>query len=149
MRSAKALLICYLFHASPHLLRIGGVVQRGFFGDAALAVESEDGLIHGDHTLPRSGGNGVVDLVALVVPDEAADGAVHVHDLESGDQVPVHIGQQLLGDHGAQHIGQLEADLGLLGAGEGVHNAVDGIHRAHGVQGGDEGVAGFGKFLKT
>ena len=61
-----------------------------------------------------------------------------MHDLIGRHQPPVHIRQQPLGHHRAQHHAQLYPDLGLLGAGKRVDDAVNGIHRAVGVEGGNE-----------
>ena len=80
--------------------------------------------------------------MALAVPDQALDAAVGAHHLEGGRQPSPLPHYQLLGHHCAQHHAQLDTHLGLLLAGERVDDAVDGVHRPFGVEGGDEQVAG-------
>ena len=75
------------------------------------------------------------------VPDQGAHGVVQVHDLKGRHQAAAGGVQQLLADDGLEDLGQLDADLLLLGGGEDVDDAVDGVHRPHGVEGGDHQVA--------
>ena len=69
------------------------------------------------HAVAAAGGNGVADLIASCSSRIMLRMARrHVHDLEGGHQLPVHAGQQLLGDHRLQHRAELDADLRLLRA---------------------------------
>ena len=121
-----------------------GVAQGGLLGNEPLLIQGQDGVVHRQHALGPAGDDGVFNLVVLLLPDHAPDGAVDVHQLKSGDDIAGFIRDHLLGHHGAQHISQLEPDLGLVGAGEAVDHAVDGIDSAFGMHGGDDGVAGLG-----
>ncbi len=110
--------------------------------DLAVAQKAGQFSVHGKH-VRAAAEDGVVDLVGLALADQVLDGGVHAHDLEYGME-PALIGQdQALGDHGAEHHGQLGADLVLLVGREGVDHTVDGLGGAQGVQGGQEQVAGF------
>ena len=77
------------------------------------------------------------------LPDQAAHGAVCMHDLKGRDPPAPLILHQLLGYHRPQHHGKLYPYLRLLLAGKGVNDAVDGIGRSVGVQRGDHRVSGF------
>lgn len=99
------------------LVRIHSAVERGLRGDAPRLVKPEDGFIHGDHALCRGGLDDRIDLMDAAVPDHGAHGIVQMHDLKGRDQPAVHSGQQLLADDRLQHLGQLDADLLLLGGG--------------------------------
>ena len=126
------------------LVRVVGVIKSCFQGNVPSTVQGQDGLVHGNHTLAAAGIQGVVDLMGFSVPDETADGGVHVHDLVGGHQTAVFVRQQLLRHHGAEHHGQLDPLLGLLGAGEGVDDAVDGVGGPLGVQGSPHHMARLG-----
>ena len=82
-----------------HLFRLTGIVQGCLPGDLSFPAKCSNGLIHGDHTLPAAGSDGIVDLVVLIVPDHAADRARHVHDLAGGDHTALRIRQHLLRAH--------------------------------------------------
>ena len=118
-------------------------MQSRFFADPSAAAEGRYGLVHGDHAVPAAGSDDAIDLVVLVIPNEAAHRAVAVQDLAGGNQTAMDIRKQLLGDHSLQHRCQLDPDLGLLGAGEGIDDPVNGIDRTLGVQCGNDQMARF------
>ena len=89
------------------------------------------------------------DLEGLVVADAAADGGRGEHDLERGDSavhlaVRVELRQEDLGDDGLESHGELRAHLLLLVGWEGVHDTVDRLGRAGGVERTEHQVARFG-----
>ena len=72
-----------------------------------------------------------------IVPDHTAHRIAQMQHLAGRHHASLDIRYQLLGHHAVQHRCQLDPDLSLLGAGEGIDDPVDGVHRAPGVQGGD------------
>ena len=104
----------YLSQLTLQLFWMLRIVQRRFPRDMTGTIQREDGLIHRNHALIGTRGNGIIDLVALVVADQTTDRAVHVHDLICRHQTTVDIRQQLLSHHGFQHRSQLDPDLALL-----------------------------------
>ena len=118
--------------------------QQGglFLVDLAVAQEAGQFGVHGEH-VRAAAEDGVVDLVGLALADQVLDGGIHAHDLEDGVQLAFLGQDQALGDHGAEHHGQLGADLVLLVGREGVDHTVDGLGGAQGVQGAQQQVAGF------
>ena len=118
--------------------------QQGglFLVDLAVAQEAGQFGVHGEH-VRAAAEDGVVDLVGLALADQVLDGGIHAHDLEDGVQLAFLGQDQALGDHGAEHHGQLGADLVLLVGREGVDHTVDGLGGTQRMQGGQQQVAGF------
>ena len=119
-----------------------GIEGGLFLVDPAVAQQTGQFGVHGKH-VRAAAEDRVVDLVGLSFTDQVLDGRVHAHDLEDRMQRPVLGQDQALGDHGAQHHGELGPDLVLLVGREGVDHTVDRLGGAQGMQGGQEQVAGF------
>ena len=104
-------------------------------------MEGQQRLVQGDHSLSAGGRHGGKELMGPSLPDQAAHGAVCMHDLKGREPPAPLILHQLLGDHRPQHHGKLCPDLRLLLTGKGINDAVDGVGRSVGVQRGDHGVS--------
>ncbi len=63
----------------------------------------------------------------LVLADQVTDGRRGHQELERQDPTPTHFGNQHLRENTLQHEGELSPDLILLGRGEHVDDAVNGL----------------------
>ena len=114
--------------------------ENGLAGDAAPAVELQQGVVHQVVAQHAGGGDGIGNLGCLSFPDQIAHGGGDKHQLCGQYPAPAAaVGQQLLAHHRLQAHAEGQTDLGLLAGGKHIDNPVDGIGSGIGMETGEEG----------
>ncbi len=105
--------------------------ESGFrLGNGSGLHERRERLVHRHHPEPAPEDDLVVEMVELAPPDVGADRVGREEDLHGhGAPRAIPPGDELLADDGRKAKGELLPDLRLLGRGEEVEDAVDGLGR--------------------
>src|SRR6266852_1344149 len=128
-----------------HFPLVETVLQGVIDGDEALVHETLEGILHGQHA---GGGprleNGL-DLEGLALANQIANGRGGHQQLHGEhDALAVSPVNELLGEDGVEHVGQLDPGLLLLVRGEDVDDAIDALGGCLRVQGRENQVPGLG-----
>jgi len=107
---------------------VSGVVHGLVVGDVSLAQQVGEGIIHGVHAIGGTDLDQPWQLFGATFADDGADAGVGFQDFAGEDSSrDVTADEESLGDDADQHAGDLRTDLGLLIAGEGINEAIDGL----------------------
>src|SRR5258705_5728817 len=125
-----------------HFLRVEAALERVVGADPSLVDEALERLLHGEHAGGGARLEQRLDLERLALANQVTDGrGDHQHFHGEGHALVVPARDELLGEDGVQHVGELYAGLLLLVRREHVHDAVDALGGRLRVQGGEHEVA--------
>ena len=87
-----------------------------------------EGVIHGVHPIGGTDLDQTWQLFGATFADDSANAGVGFQDFGREDSSRgVTADEESLGDDADEHASDLRTDLGLLIAGEGIHEAIDGL----------------------
>src|SRR6266511_3487720 len=129
-----------------HFLRIETALEGVIGADPSLVDEALERILHGQHAGRGARLEQGLHLERLALADQVADGrSNHEHFHGEGDSLIVAARDELLGEDGVQHVGEVDAGLLLLVGREDVHDAVDALGRRLRVQGGEHEMTCLGR----